>query len=150
MSTIYDDLRESVERHHDAGQCTRRWRNDARTAINAIQRYDPAAANLVEIEEACEEFRLSARASEAVRRAYSGRVQAAINLHRGEPTERWPDGAGVRLEIKLPPEMRSAVLALAEQRGCAAADVVRAAIQAELDAHPPARARGRKKSARNS
>lgn len=154
MGSVYnspfDDLRAAVESHHDAGKCTRRWRNDVRTAINALQRYAPDVSGLAELETACERYRTSAPVSAAVRAAYSGRVLAAINLHRGAPTERWPSGAGVRLEIKVPPEMRAAVLALAAERGCAAADVVRAAIQAELAAHPPARVRSRKKSARNS
>lgn len=145
MGSVYnspfDELRAAVERHHEAGKCAVRWRNDVRTAINALQRYAPDASDLVEIEAACERYRTSAPVvSEAARRDYSGRVRAAINLHRGAPTERWPDGAQVRLQLKLPSEMRAAVRALAEERGCAVLDVIRAAIQAELDAHPVPRA----------
>lgn len=134
MSKIYDDLRAAVERYHEAGRCKVRWRNDARTALNALQRFAPDIPDLVELEAACERYRKSAPASPAVRAKYSGRVQAAINLHRGVPTERWPGGAQalVRLEIRIPAELRDGVLALAAERGCTAREVVMAAIQDEL------------------
>lgn len=153
MSEIYDELRAAVERQYEAGRCTRRWRNDARTAINALQRFAPNAANLADLEDACTRFRETAPASDAVRVAYSGRVLSASNLHRGAPTERWPEGAQVQIRLKMPSKMREAVRALAEQRGCAVLDVIRGAIQAELDAQQPARAargRTRKKSAQIS